>query len=91
MPAACVVFLLPLLVCLLCVVLIKRSFSSEPRNMGGEKKLNGDANQVDRERNRRASIFLPIKPLKMAKINTSRFDVSKGLGERKNRKYTWSG
>ena len=41
--------------------------------MGKEKKTNGDANQVDDERNRRASIFLPINSLKMAKINTTRF------------------
>ena len=39
--------------------------------MGGEKKTNGDANQVDEEHNRRASILLPINPFK---INTSRFD-----------------
>ena len=45
--------------------------------MGGEKKIKGDVNQLDDERNRRASIFLPINSLKMAKINTSRFDVSK--------------
>ena len=36
-------------------------------NMGGEKKINGDANQVDEERNRRAGIFLPINPLKISK------------------------
>ena len=41
------------------------------------EKFNGDANRVDDERNRMASIFLPINPLKMVKINTSRFDVSK--------------
>ena len=40
-------------------------------NMGGKKKINGDADQVDRDHNRRASIFLLINPLK---INTSRFD-----------------
>ena len=56
--------------------------------MGGEKKINGDAHQVDDERNRRANIFLPINPLKMAKINTSRFDVSKRLGDGINLKYT---
>ena len=39
--------------------------------MGGEKKTNGDANQVDGAHNRRATMFLPINPLK---INTSRFD-----------------
>ena len=44
-------------------------FSEE--NVGGEKKTNGDANQVDGEHNRRATMFLPISPLK---INTSRFD-----------------
>ena len=31
--------------------------------MGGEKKTNGDANQVDEEHNPRASIFLAINPL----------------------------
>ena len=36
--------------------------------MGGEKKTNRDVNQVDEERNRRVSIFLPINSLK---INTS--------------------
>ena len=46
-------------------------FLRAEENMGEEKKINGDANQVDEERNRRASIFLPINPLK---INTSRFD-----------------
>ena len=39
-------------------------------NVGGEKKIYEDVNQVDEERNRRASIFLPINPLK---IKTSRF------------------
>ena len=38
--------------------------------MGGEKEINGDPNQVDEERNRRASIVLPINPLK---ISTSQF------------------
>ena len=46
-------------------------FLRAEENMGGEKKTNGDANQVDEERNRRASIFLPINSLK---INTSLFD-----------------
>ena len=41
-----------------------------------------DANQVDNERDRRASIFLSVNPLKMATINTSRFDVSKRFGDR---------
>ena len=44
--------------------------------------MGGDANTVDDERNWRASIFLSIDPLKMAKINTSRFDVSKRFGNR---------
>ena len=47
-----------------------------------------DVNQVDDERNRRASIFLPINPLKMAKINTSRFDVSKRFENRIDLNYT---
>ena len=59
--------------------------------MGGEKKINRDVNQVDDERNRRASIFLPINLLKIAEISTSRFDVSKRLGDKINLKYTWSG
>ena len=46
-------------------------FLRAEENMEGEKKTNGDANQVDEERDRRASIFLPINPLK---INTSLFD-----------------
>ena len=46
------------------------SFQRAEENMGGEKKTNGDANQVDEERNRRARISLPINPLK---INTSWF------------------
>ena len=45
-------------------------FLRDEENMGGEKKTNGDTNQVDEERNRRASIFLPINPFK---INTSGF------------------
>ena len=52
--------------------------------MGGEKK-------VDEESNRRAIIFLPINPLKMAKINSSRFDVSKCFGDGIDLKYTRSG
>ena len=46
-------------------------FLQGEENMGGEKNINGDANQVDEEHNRRASIFLSINALK---INTSRFD-----------------
>ena len=40
-------------------------------NMGRKKKTNGNANLVDEDHNRRASIFLLINPLK---IKTSRFD-----------------
>ena len=40
--------------------------------MGREKKINGDAIQVNEERNRRASIFSSINPLN---INTSQFDA----------------
>ena len=47
-------------------------FLRAEENMRGKKKTNEDANQVDGEHNRRASIFLPITPLK---INTSRFDT----------------
>ena len=46
------------------------------------EKINADANQVGDERNRRASIFLPINLLKMAKIKTSWFDVSLCLWEK---------
>ena len=40
-------------------------------SMGLEKRANGCGNQVDEERNRRASNLLPINRLK---INSSRFD-----------------
>ena len=54
-------FLVFLLVCLLCVILEKNqviiSFLRAEENMGGENKTNGNANQVDEERNRTASIF----------------------------------
>ena len=75
------VFLLLLPVCLFCVCFVlffttrKNKvmviFLRAKENMGGEKKTNEDANQVDEEHNRRASIFLPINPLR---IHTSRFD-----------------
>ena len=42
--------------------------------MGGE-------NQIDDERNRRANIFLPNNPLKMVRVNTSRFNVSRCFGD----------
>ena len=58
---------------------------------GGEKKINGNVNQVNEERNWRATIFLPINPVKMAKINTSRFDVSQLLGDRIDLQCTRSG
>ena len=35
--------------------------------------MRGDADQVADVRNRRANIFLPINPLKTAKINNTRF------------------
>ena len=48
---------------------------SEPKNM------RGDADQVADVRNRRASIFLPINPLKMAKTNNTRFGrIENALG-----------
>ena len=37
------------------------------------EKITGDAKKINGERNWRASIFLPINPLKVAKINTTRF------------------
>ena len=37
------------------------------------KRMRGDADQVTDVRNRRASTFLPSNPLKMAKINNTRF------------------
>ena len=74
-------FLLLLPVCLFCVCFVvffttgKNEgmiiFLGAEENTGVEKKTNGDANQVDEEYNRRASIFLPINPLK---IDTPRFD-----------------
>ena len=48
---------------------------SEPKNR------RGDADQVADVRNRRASIFLPINPLKMAKTNNTRFGrIENALG-----------
>ena len=46
-------------------------FTRAEENTGGGKKTNRDANQVDEERNGRASIFLPTNPFK---INTSWFN-----------------
>ena len=71
MPAACVLcFCLCLSACFVsvsfCFLLQKNMVTIVQRaeeNLGGEKKTN-------EERNRRASIFLPINPLK---INTFRF------------------
>ena len=54
-------------------------FLRAEKNMGEEKKTNKDANQVDEKRNRRASVFLPINPLKN---NTSRFDLSQRVEDR---------
>ena len=50
---------------------IRCSFFSDLEDMGGEKRTNGDVNQVDEEHNRRSSNFLPINPLH---ISTFRFD-----------------
>ena len=65
---------LPVL-CLFRFVFYKKSrditFLRAEKYMEEENKTNGDAIQVGNEHNRRASIFLPIKPLK---INTSWFD-----------------
>ena len=47
-------------------------FLRAKENIGREKKINGDAIQVNEERNRRASIFSSINPLN---INTSQFDA----------------
>ena len=45
------------------------------------KNMRGDADQVTDVRNRKASTFLPINPLKMAKINNTRFGrIEKALG-----------
>ena len=35
------------------------------------EKINGDAKEANEERNQRVSIFLPINPLKIAKIITT--------------------
>ena len=45
------------------------------------KNMRGDADQVADVRNRRASTFLPINSLKMAKTNNTRFGrIENGLG-----------
>ena len=58
------------LLCSLIIVLFRWSLFSEL------KTTRGDADQVAGVRNRRASIFSPINPLKMAKINNTRFGRS---------------
>ena len=66
--------LLSVLACLLDVycsyqVII---FQRAEEKLGGKKK-------IDEERNQRASIFLPINPLKVAKINTTRLGCTETL------------
>ena len=80
MPAACVLCFCACLSVVYCsyqVIIFQRA----EENLGGHTKTN-------EERNRRASIFLSINPLKMAKIHTSRFDVSQHLGDRIYLQYT---
>ena len=50
--------------------------------------MGGDANQVDDERNRRASIFLPVNPLKMAKFNTFPVRCVAMIDEESSRAFT---
>ena len=66
MPVACAWCLLYVRVCLLCFVSYYRviTFQRAEGYLGREKK-------AEDERNRRASIILPISPLKMAKIITT--------------------
>ena len=78
MPAACVLCFSAcrsVVYCSYQVIIFQRP----GENFGGEKK-------IDEEHSRRARIFLPINPLKMAKVNASRFNVSKRLGDRINLK-----
>ena len=64
-------FLLLLSVSLFCVVFVFRCRKNQVITFLRPEGNVGDANQVDEEYNRRASIFLPINPLK---INTFWFD-----------------
>ena len=72
MPAACILCFFAFLSVVYSYQVI--IFLRAEENMRREKKTN-------KERNRRPSIFLPTNPFKMAKINTSRFDVSQRLGD----------
>ena len=38
--------------------------------------MGGNVKKANEQRNQRTSIFLPIDPLKMAKINTTRFSCT---------------
>ena len=70
------VFCLCVPVCLLFIVLLGDHFFSELKNM------KGDVDQVADVRNRRASIALPINPLKTAKINNTRLGrIENALGK----------
>ena len=63
-------------VCSLFIVLSGDPFFSKLKN------TRGDADQVADVRNRRASISLPINPLKTAKINNTRFGrIENALGK----------
>ena len=59
-----------LLLCFLIIVLFRGPLLSELKSM------RGDADQVANVRNWRASISLPINPLKMAKTDNTRFGRS---------------
>ena len=60
-PACVLCFCLCLSVC--CVLFLSGNhyFLQAEENMGGEKKINENANQVDEERNLGASIFSPVR------------------------------
>ena len=69
--ASCFLSVFVSLLCSLIIVLCRSSLLNEL------KVMRGDVDQVADVRNRRASLFLPINPLKMAKTNNTRF----GRGE----------
>ena len=55
-------------------------FLRAEESMGREMKTHGDTNQVNGERNRRASILLFIKPLKINTIRYGFFRNALGIG-----------
>ena len=79
--AGCFCFVFFVFVCLPVSSLLYLFTLSGDHLFNKLRSMRGDADQVADVRNRRASIFLPINPLKMAKINNTRFGrIENALG-----------